>query len=520
MEKSKLNMNNVIIGAAFTFYFLIALHKLTHASLWFDEAVEYWFSKIMFGEIPFLPGGVSSSTNINMYNRIVSTFQPPLYNFLMYFWLKINESVWWFRFFGIVMGFVGLTGIFKSVKMVTDNVVVAAGAVLFSSCVFRLVYYWQEAGEYCLMLGSLCWVIYYWICLIKETSRKNIICFTIASIIAVYSQYGSGFPVIIMILTALITVLLKKDKRLIFDILSTYTSALFFAALPLYFLFVKKQLLRQQGGAKHELALINNSIISDLWTNSIKLFQWNIAPNFTEENTILFLILVLSVTIVAAFHNDKITRWLIAVNILTFLIYYLAVKYGFYAYGRFGNRYNLFFIPLWIITIFIALYEFYEILRNQTFAKWDINNIYLGVSICLCVCYCYFSWTTMIQNNWRKEENRAVVEQWYRQQAYKANTLVYYCASPGFSYYVRHNKAYSKSAEDKVIYTSDMRKSTEKEIEKYLNGVYNKEWPKELYISATHIGNDLEIILKLFRKQGYKRKDIYNNHGKLIKLVK
>lgn len=55
--------------------------KMTNSALWYDEAIEYFYSKIMIGKVP---GGFDTQ---NMYERITSTFQPPLYNVFMNIWL-------------------------------------------------------------------------------------------------------------------------------------------------------------------------------------------------------------------------------------------------------------------------------------------------------------------------------------------------------------------------------------------------------------------------------------------------
>ena len=315
MEKSKFNMEEVVIAASFAFFLLISLHKLTNASLWFDEAVEYWYSKVMFGELPY------AYSTTNMYQRILVTYQPPLYNFLMYLWLKVSDSAWWFRFFGVIMGLIGMAGIFKSVKVITKNNIVSAGAVFFSACIFRLAYYWQEAGEYCLMLGSLCWTIYFWICLIKEASKKNIICFTISAIIPVYSQYGAAFPVGVMILLAFISVLLRKDKKSIIEITVSYAVAFVFTAIPLYFFFLRKQMINQQGGSplRPVFALVNSTVIRDLWKDVLSVFQWNMTSFYSKESTVIVLLFILIVSFAVMFKGGRDVRWLILTNILTFL---------------------------------------------------------------------------------------------------------------------------------------------------------------------------------------------------------
>ena len=84
-------------------YFIVACYKLTYASLWFDEAIEFYYSSHLFSSNVPVPGGQNFPQDGNMYQKIIVTFQPPLYNFLMFFWLKIiqfqvsmprNSAVW------------------------------------------------------------------------------------------------------------------------------------------------------------------------------------------------------------------------------------------------------------------------------------------------------------------------------------------------------------------------------------------------------------------------------------------
>ena len=67
----------IFLGSVFTLFILITIYKLTNASLWYDEAIEYWYSKVLIGVLPY------DSSMVNMYQRIISTYQPPLYNVIM-----------------------------------------------------------------------------------------------------------------------------------------------------------------------------------------------------------------------------------------------------------------------------------------------------------------------------------------------------------------------------------------------------------------------------------------------------
>jgi hypothetical protein len=72
-------------------------------SLRFDESMEYMISHSKFSD---------------MYHLIISTFQPPLYNFVMHFWLCINDSVLWFRLSNIFFYSIGTLGLIMTVRYV------------------------------------------------------------------------------------------------------------------------------------------------------------------------------------------------------------------------------------------------------------------------------------------------------------------------------------------------------------------------------------------------------------------
>lgn len=516
--KRKLNWDTIIVGAAFTFYFLITMYKLTNASLWYDEGVEYWYSKILVGTIPEM---VNSHTICsNMYERIVSTFQPPLYNILLYFWLKVSDSVWWFRFFGVVMGFIGMVGIFKSVKKITHHTLIASVTVIFSYCIYQLVYYWQEASEYCLMIGSLCWTIYYWMCLMEKASRKNVILFIVTAVIPVYSQYGAAFLVVALAFTALIETILKREKKPIIQLSIAYGCALLFAALPLYMFFLKKQMATQQGGTVTFSGIsFEGNLITDMCKNLGNVFVWNITSYYSKETSKILLIIVLSAFLVALIKGNRICRWLILVNFLTWILYYITVKVGVYSYGRFGERYNLFFIPLWVVSGVAVCITLYDVITKSRLQKWDISSIYVGALLCCCVSFCFFAWTAKLQHNWGKENNKLIVDKWYEQNAQESNTLVYYGATPCFSYYVQQHDDYNETTEDRVTYMSFYRNKTDEEYAAYINSVYGMDWPEEIYIVLSHIKGDAETLIRQFTNRGYNRENLFDSNGKLVRLT-
>lgn len=517
MGTSKLNIEKLFIGGAFLFFLLISMYRLTNASIWFDEAIEYWYSKVMFGGLPF----ESIDSNSNMYTRILSTYQPPLYNFMMFFWLKISSSEWWFRFFGVVAGFIGMLGLYNCIKILCHNKIIASLSVIFCTCIYQLLYYWQEGAEYCLMLGSLFWTLYFWISLLQESSRKNIILFTIAAIIPVYSQYGAAFPILVMILTAYIATILKRKKKPVIEISVAYVCALIIAALPLYMFFLRRQISNQQGGESGISSMIfETGLFHDIFFNLAVVFRWNFFSYYSDIAISIILAAIAIIFAIVLIKGTPLSRWMIVTNALTWLIYYFAVKLGFYSYGNFGERYNLFFIPLWVITVTAAGYEFYNILGSfEKIKKHEPQSIYLGVVLCFTISFCIWSWTEKIQPNWEKENNRAVVNAWYEQDAADSHTLVYYGASPGFAYYAAANDAYTAETVRNVIYMPWYRDKTAAEYTAYLNSIYGTKWPHELYIAATHYGDDLNTLANQLVNRGWVRADVYNSGGLLIRLT-
>ena len=506
MEKKR-NIEKLMVGAAFTIFVLIACYKLTNAPLWFDETVEFWNSKIMFGKLPYRTG-INDSTN--MYQRILSTFQPPLYNFIMYFWLKLGTSEWWFRFFGVVMGTIGSIGIFKTVKKIS-NTYTAAGAVFFSSCVLRLVYYWQECAEYCLLLGLLCWTIYAFICLLEKQSMKNIIIFTILCILPVYSQYGAVFPVAALLILAYVFIALKKDKKNIITITVSYLAAFVFTALPLVYLFLIKQLSLQRGRHIPSMQFsVEGNIFSDMFRSFRETISWNLCSYYGEAAaTVLSWIFIICFVIFIFRSKNIYVRILAIVNVITWLLYYVVVKLGMYAYGTFGSRYDLFFIPLWIISLFCFGYEIYEFFKNTLDEKLhNSSKIFAGICAVAIACFMISSWTMKLQYNWQKEDMRSAVNSWLEADAQNSQTIVYYNGCSGFAYYLREQEDFSPEMEKNVVYMPWMYNKTVEDYTNYINSLYTDGWPQEIYLIGTHTYKDLDELLSAFTDKGYTREDI------------
>ena len=108
--KSKPTQWLLLAGMLLLILVLFCLNA-TRSALWYDESIEYYYSKVASGPVP---GGRATAS---MYERITETSQPPLYNWLMHFWLRLRTDVFWFRLFNVILGTVAGIVLYRALRM-------------------------------------------------------------------------------------------------------------------------------------------------------------------------------------------------------------------------------------------------------------------------------------------------------------------------------------------------------------------------------------------------------------------
>ena len=145
--------------------------------------------------------------------------------------------------------------------------------------------------------------------------------------------------------------------------------------------------------------------------------------------------------------------------------------------------------------------------------RYGLPAVLTGIAICFGICYCALSWTEKLSPNWEKEDIRGAVYAWYQHNAAQSHTIVYYAADSGFAYYVRMNPGYTAQTEDHVVYMPWYADQTGESYRAYLNELYGEVWPEEVYIAASHYGDDLGTIVGEFLTAGYTREYLYTSAG-------
>lgn len=504
---------NVLLFVSLAVLFLVGIHKLTNASLWFDETIEYWNSKIMVGTMPW------RADTTSMYERIIATYQPPLYNIVMFFWLQISSTDWWFRFFGVLAGVIGGIGVFKAVEKMW-NAYAAAISVLVLACTLRYIYYMQEAAEYTLLLAALGWFCYGWLCLLENPTWRAVLRYLLVCCVAAYSQYGAVLPILTFSLVAFVVFLFRKDKGALCRVSIGYVCAALFAALPLWYFFIRRQMAHQQEDVAHAFVLSRNLLV-DLYAAFSSVMSFNLG----YSGPLLTCLAAALVLFVLFFAKKSLSRVLIIANIFCFLLYYVLVKMSIYAvdwrkYGTFGIRYSLFFLPLWIPTIFCLLGDVCAALRAWHPAVkqfYRFEGLLLGAALFVCLTGWY-----RIKPNWQKEDIRGAVAAWYAVSGPDTDTLISLGGRSGFYYYTSISPRYDDNDYDNVVQISKpLEGASWIESNTYFDELYGDIWPQELYFVQSHMVGGEDTILELFQEKGYEQIEIFSGYdAQLVYLTK
>ena len=487
MNKYK-DIKNLLPIISFLFLLFMMCFKLTHSALWYDEWVEYYSS-----QAPILTG--------ELYQNIVFTFQPPLYNLIAHFWLMVNKTILWFRLLNIPMGMISGWALYKTVKQF-GNEVVSSLAVILLAVTYQWIYYIQEASEYALMLMFVFLTIYTFTIAYKKNTLKSVVLFALSSIGAAYSQYGCVFVVLPLLIIYLVKALISKDKLIIRNVVVVYLISLVCFAIPLYVFFAKVQMANHAIG--HTDLPINISL-SSFFLKMGGLVQYIFfTRDVRESNLTLFIgVLVLGVVVadgVYSFLKKDYLRMNVDLTLLiAYVMHYFLVEYHIYAIVHKGMsagfycRYSVFYICLFTLIFPI-------IAARIPYKEYGVVGLVLLIGIIS---------TPNILRNWEKSHDNEIAWTWLEWGGIDTTTYLYGTAEHSFNYFVR----------DKGIETPHVKNNCWKQVDV-------ETVPDQFYIWYTDYGKDqamsfddmyYELEVKLLEK-GFKEDKIldYETMGKLV----
>lgn len=478
--------DNQIFYIVLAFFIFMMMFNLMNSSLWGDEWAEYYNSQ-------------RSIKNGDLYRAVINTYQPPLYNLVMHFWLKIDQSILWFRLFNTFCG--GLAGIFlyRTVKSLI-NFKWAVWALLSLGITYQWIYCIQECSEYALMLMFLCFVFYFYVLTCKEYSLLMEVLFILSCVGAMYSQYGAFFVVAPLLFLHFIGKCLFGDKKKILNTIWMYLISFFVFAVPLYIFFARIQ--------------IKNNTISE---NSNFFFSWESVKNSLlvygkligyflncNNKTLLYKIITI-IGVILIFTGCFIlikssVTWLekslIVAMLIAYFLFYWLVTFHVYAMLHpneslgYYSRYAYFFIPMFYIAIPLILHISASLIKKV----W-LKSLYIRFIFCSVAMFLLCSYPSVI-NNWHKANDEKLAEIWINNAGFNDVTyLIGGWVNQAFNY---HTKQYSFRLNGAVL--------SEDKID--LNNLPNSFW-----IWRSNWNGDMwQTTVDAANDQGY-NVEIYINHG-------
>lgn len=427
----KENKEKVLLCITFSFFLFTMLFKLTHSALWGDEWIEYNYSQ-------------ASIRTGELYSKVISTFQPPLYNYIMHFWLKLGSSVLWFRLFNVVIGFLSAIFLFLTVSKLTNR------HIGYITCIslavsYRWIYCIQECSEYALMLFFLFAAFYFYNECNIDFSYWKMVLFISANIGAIYSQYGSGFvslPLLLMFYVG--NIFFNKDTKRKIVVTIIYCLSFCISAIPLYVFFLQKQIENNEI-ANHALGL-NIELCKDIVfaLGKIIAYLYHIETNgawgWIGSIFSVFLVLI-SVWLCVKGHLGWNKNSLIISLWLGYVLHYLLTNLHIYAMihpnqseGLF-SRYSYFYIPMCAVILPVLFFEIYHV-------KFSFEHKKLILMICGASMLCQFISFYSLLGNWYKAKDNIYTEIWLEHEGWRDTTYLIGVAKYGFNYYVTHSKYY------------------------------------------------------------------------------
>ena len=523
MLENKVDNRRVVLWSGITLLILgaVLLYNLTHSGLRYDEAIEYWYSKIVSGPVP---GGREYNS---MYERICATYQPPLYNWLMHLWLQVWDTEFSFRAFGVVVTLLGSAGVFFAVLHVSKNLIWSSATTILYGVTYQIVYYTQECSEYALMVCFVAWMMFFGVRLVDKLTIGNLAGFYSCAVLAVYSQYGAVFSVLGIWLVITWKVWKSKSKTIYagYGIVSGLTLVL--AVIPLLIFFLLPQMqMHVLAITENHIPEFNNNFVYDFICAVYNTFTWAFLREQQGLKSKIICLAAVAVIIVILFglikskEKKEITNSIIVINILIWMLFYILVKCKYYAYTPyiqgFGNRYAIFFFPIWAVSLSILLYFSVQ-------SYWKSCRIWkLGKYAIVCACVMYVALNGYyIMNNWIKDDTREATQAWYEIGAYDETTIVDGRSDCIFQYYLLHDEMYDEKYQDNLILAAywTYEKFPIPEMQRQLNELFEGDFPQSFYYIVGKT-DYIDSILAAIEGCGYTGESIYEGQSRLVRFTK
>lgn len=473
-------------------------------SLWFDEAGEYWVATAPLSQ---LAQAVSTGSG-----------DPPLYSFLLHFWMKLGTSEVWLRALSVIASLAGVAGVMALGSRLGGFATGAAAGILMAVNPPDIRYA-QEVGQYAPMVGALAWN---WVALYgmwSEGGRKWIAVWALTAFLATTIYYAAACTVLVPFGCALVESLARRDRAR-WQRFALALGMFLVATFPVVWSVLPAQLSRvlDTRAALAEYPQPRPEGIELVWRWVCNLFGFHFAGwPYTRVPAWIpvagwFALFALALRVRP--------RWAIWFAI-TWAAYGVA---GLLELFPFGFRWGLILCPAAVV---LAAVGFTAGARDRA-----LKTIGALAFAALIVCGLISLPNLTVRNaldptrtvQWPETEDlRPVVEYWHDKWSHSQPTYVFYGAAPAFGYYAQRYAdtrgslppAWSIACwhetsppdfcrQDNIYYGRWLRslRSTEEKVQSLSDTIASK--PSEFWIVFSHVqGTESAAIIQGLKQSGY-----------------
>ena len=299
-------------------------------------------------------------------------------------------------------------------------------------------------------------MLYFGLAYLERHSNRTLVGFFTFAVLAVYSQYGAVFVVVPLYLLLAYDVIRNKHKFA--GIIGCTLGIGAPSALVLFVFFLLPQMLRQGSAMVSHAPVFRHGGFLDFFVGAISVVKWIFMPvsgvPSAEAGLLAFGGFTAVLCMIAFIINKKYREIFLALAV-SYVLYFAAVVCSFYGYNNwspdmvgadnFGERYSLFFAPLFVVTSVIGVYYGMQIFRSKI--MWILLR---AVSIACVVFVCGTMVTTM-RLGWTKSDVREATQSWYENGGPEVTTLVHDWTKGGFCFYLMHNVEFEEEYSENIV---------------------------------------------------------------------
>jgi len=396
--------------------FSLRIWGISARSLWFDEVFKIWPATSNFWNIPQLRGGI---------------IDPPLYSYLLHFWMQFGKSEVHLRSLSVFFSVLSVIGV-----MVLGYRIQGWATSLIAGVLMALipteVRYAQEVGPYALMVCLIVWNVVALLNIKKNPKWIAYCLWAFLAILGTYSHYGAALTIVFLYCIFLIEVIYQKDwHNLKYGVVTFVFYWVAITPLLLYLLPTQIPWALSFGAPLNEFVSLSSEL-KNIWvfTQQFVAFQFTGWP-FTVIPPILPFFLVVILLIISGKNQSRFLSWLL----LTLGVYYLASRIGLFNYPRHGLILSPLIVP---IVAYGLQYLVFGSHRKYQNLLGLLILISLVVIIFISLPNRSFRDRLFYEQNWlwpETEDMRPVVEYWQDRRDKTIPTYIYYGATPAFTFY-------------------------------------------------------------------------------------